>query len=142
MNIFKKLFLKEQPKNLSDKIVILDSPALHSAGKVAGVFGIRIYNNEIAPFANKGSEYPCSGAFTFSTMHDGQDQIKVEFHFGMSSVASADSHLKTFEISGFKERKANDAVVRVYFELNDSKISVWASDEVGNMPLYLKELSA
>jgi molecular chaperone DnaK (HSP70) len=142
MNIIKKLFSKEQPKNLSDKIVILDSPALQSEGEVAGVFGIRIYNNEIAPFVNKGSEYPCSGAFTFSTMHDGQDQIKVEFHFSKSGVASAESHLKTFEISGFKERKANVAMVRVYFELNDSKISVWASDEVGNRPLSLKEISA
>jgi molecular chaperone DnaK (HSP70) len=140
MNIFKKLFSFKHSKNFSEKIVIFDSPSLESEGKIAGVFGIKIYNNEIAPFANKNDKYPCSGAFTFSIMHDGQNQIKVEFHFAPDGIASEESFLKNIEISGFKERKANEASVRVYFELSDMKITIWASDEVGNMPLELIEI--
>ena len=141
MRILENLFgKKKNEKSLSNKVVLLDSPTIEYEGAVTGVFGIKIYTNEIAPFINKGIKYPCSGAFPFSTMHDGQDQITIEFHFSHDGTASEKSLLKNIEITGFSERKANEAMVRVYFEMTDWKLTIWASDENNNLQLKIREL--
>ena len=124
----------------SQKRVLYQSELLAGSGRTTAVFGIKIHNGSIAPFVKEGASYPCCGSFSFSTYADNQDQIKIEFHYGPEGPATADTYLKTIQITGFKERIAKQAFVLVHYEIADSKISVWASDRNNNLPLKIEVL--
>ena len=87
----------------SQKHVLYQSELLASSGRTTAVLGIKINDGSIAPFVKEGVSYPCSGSFSFSTYADNQDQIKIEFHYGPEGPATADTYLKTIQITGFKK---------------------------------------
>ena len=100
-------------------------------------FGIRIYDGSIAPFAKAGNGYPAMGSYSFSTDEDLQDQITLEFHRSSESMASPESFIGQVRIRGYKLEGAREPLVRLYYEIANAQIVIWATNEKDNGELSL-----
>lgn len=124
-------------QEISDKLIIDSDVMVIKNGLLTETFGIRIYDGSIAPFSKVGENFPINGSYSFSTDEDNQDQITLEFHRSTESMASPESYIGTVQIRGYKLEPARKPLVRVFYEIANNKITIWAANEKQNGKLSL-----
>src|SRR5690606_18934760 len=82
---------------------------------------------------------PAMGSYSFSTDEDFQDQITLEFHRSSESMASPESFIGQVRIRGYKLEGAREPLVRLYYEIANQQIAIWATNEKDNGELALSE---
>ncbi|QQD24430.1 hypothetical protein GJQ55_08040 [Venatoribacter cucullus] len=136
--MLKKLLSGLKKKGSSENRIVIDANApIGVNGVLTEAFGIRIYDGSIAPFARAGDSYPAMGSYSFSTDEDFQDQITLEFHRSSESMASPESFIGQVRIRGYKLEGAREPLVRLYYEIANQQIAIWATNEKDNGELAL-----
>ena len=111
------------------KTVVADaSTIVASGGALKEDLGIETLGGVFTVLLPAGCAVPCQKWEVFSTAHDNQKFIDVSLYRGTGTAVADCAFLGKYRIQGIPESPRGQPQIRVYFEVSQDGIAIYAQD--------------
>lgn len=138
--LFKELGLQEAPQINPDEVValgaavqasLLDAGSPYRLQDVTGyALGVEIENDSAVEVISRNTALPAEGKRTFTTVSDAQATVEINVLQGESPVASENTSLGRFPLSGIEEGKRGEPRIEVTFSLDVDGIAHISAEDI------------